>query len=384
MLPRLASPQFLRVTAIAIAGFVGAPVLRAQQGETVDAAKLLKELHAVRDQQSGLIKTGQGAAIQKVSAAAANPSVAVAEWEDAVRITKFEGAGHESTAFQAWKAGDGQAFKESIVQSALRLYFTWLQITIQRSAGTKLKDLLPAIVSYTKDLASDQAAMASLDEAAKREKELNVYKAPARGAKPRGLDLDEIKAVHDAILKRPLGSSIYVQCQKLMDWVNVENWEGTPAEFDGIYEKVVLPEMRDERDPHLLDYWDMMLQKKADEANRTRLAFDVDKYNNIIVPALLWGKYGDMVILGQKSQAFTGMLSLIKKYPTHPDSRDWVTQFETLLAPPKSATVAAPAAPVAAPVPSASAPAAPPAPAVPAGFAPAPPGSVAPGATSPP
>jgi len=343
MLPRLSSPLILKFTALAIAGFACSPASFAQDLAPTDAAKLLKDLNSVLEQQSGPLKAGKDAAIQQIGGAAANSATAVALWEEAVRITQFEGAGHESQAFQAWKAGDGQAFKETDVLNALHLYFSWLQITIQRSSGAKLKDLLPAIVNYTKELSADQAAMAALEEAAKREKEMNPGKQPVRGAKPRGVDLAEIKAIHDSIMKRPLGGSIYVQWQKFTEWVNLEDWEGTPGSFDGIYEKIVLPEMRAQRDPHLLDYWDMMLQKKADEANRSRLAFDVDKYNSVVVPGLLWGKYTDMIVLGQKSQAYANMLSLIKKYPAHPDVKDWVAQFKDSLSPKSTPATAAPA-----------------------------------------
>jgi hypothetical protein len=125
--------------------------------------------------------------------------------------------------------------------------------------------------------------------------------------------------------------------------VNVENWEGSPGDFDRIYEKVILPEMRLQRDARLLDYWDMMMQKKADEANRSKLAFDVDKYNNLVVPGLLWGKFTDMIVLGQKNQALLGMFSLIKKYPMHPDAKDWIGQLEEVLSPAPPTSDAAPA-----------------------------------------
>jgi hypothetical protein len=219
-------------------------------------------------------------------------------------------------------------------------------------------------------------SMAALEDAAKHEKDMNAGKQPGRGAKPKGVDLGEIKAIHDAIMKRPLAGSIYVQWQKLIEWVTMDKWEGTPGNFDGIYENVILPEMRETHDPHLLDYWDMMMQKKADEANRSRLAFDVDKYNSIVVPSLLWGKFNDMIILGQKNRAYTEMFSLIKKYPTHPDVKDWISQLEALLSPakpPGAADAAAPAA-GAAPAPAA------PAPAAPAAAAPAAAGGAAPGA----
>ena len=349
MLPRLSSPLILKLIAVAIAGVVCSPASHAE--DSVDPAKLHKELDSVLEQQTGPLKAGKEAAIQQLAAAAGNPATAVALWEEAVRMTKFEGAGHESTAFQAWKAGEGELFKDVEVRNALRLYFTWLQITIQRSSGTKIKDLLPAIVNYTKDLTADQMAMAPIEEEIKREEtlrrqmelEVNAGKL-ARGApRPKGTNIGDVKKLHDSILKQALAGSMYVQWQKFTEWVNLENWEGTPGGFDGIYEKIVLPEMRAQRDPHLLDYWDMMLQKKADEANRSRLAFDVDKYNSIVVPALLWGKYTDMIVLGQKSQAYANMLSLIKKYPAHPDVKDWIAQFKDSLSPKTGPATAAPA-----------------------------------------
>ena len=119
MLPRLSSPLILKLTAVAIAGFFCSPASQAE--DTVDPAKLLKELNSVLEQQSGQLKMGKDAAIQEVGGAAANSASAVALWEEAVRITQFEGAGHESQAFQAWKAGDGQAFKEQDVLTALHV-----------------------------------------------------------------------------------------------------------------------------------------------------------------------------------------------------------------------------------------------------------------------
>ena len=75
-----------------------------------------------------------------------------------------------------------------------------------------------------------------------------------------------------------MGGSVYVQWMKLSDWVTVDGWENTPGSFDGIYKNIILPEMRAQKDPRLLDYWDMKMKKAADEASRSKLAFDLDKY----------------------------------------------------------------------------------------------------------
>ena len=340
MPPRFSSHCF-KLTASLIVSALLSPTLLAQtDAPPVNPAQLLEALHALRAQQNTQIKAQKGTYIQQVNAAAASAERAVALWEEAVRMTQFEGASHESTQFMAWKSGEGEAFKTREVQNALRLYFTWLGLTLQRSAGAKVKDMLPTVINYTKDLAADKLAIEAIEDAAKKEKDMNAGKPPARGPKLKSND-PNIKKTHDSILKRPMGGSVYVQWMKLSDWATVDGWENTPGSFDGIYKNIILPEMRAEKDPRLLDYWDMKLKKAADEANRSKLAFDVDKYNSLQMPAMLWGKASDRIILGQKNRALTDMFTLIKQYPAHPDTADWIAQLEGLLLPPVPAPAAA-------------------------------------------
>ena len=70
--------------------------------------------------------------------------------------------------------------------------------------------------------------------------------------------------MHDHILRRALGSSPIVQWLKLEDFINVDKWEQQPGDLDGIYNQIVLPELRTMRDPRVLDYWDLKLKKEAD------------------------------------------------------------------------------------------------------------------------
>lgn len=351
MRPRL-SPLCVKFSAVIAASALAAPVLSAAPAQTTDntppvnAAQMLQALQVLRDQQAATVKASKQQIIAQVTAAASSPEKAVALWFEAVRMTEFEGAGHESTQFMAWKNGEGEAFKDHEIQNALRLYFTWLSYTLQRSNGAKVKDLLPTVISYTKDLQGDLLAIEAVEDAQKREKEMNAGKAPARGAKGGGKAGSEvnIKKVHDSILKRPLDGSLYVQWMKIGDWTQVEKWEQTPGSFDGIYRNIILPQMRLEKDPRLLEYWDMKMKMAADEAARTRLAFDADKFNSLTMPTLLWGKYNDEIVLGQRNRALTEMFTLIKKYPTHPDTKDWSSTLEQLLTtPPASAAVPAPA-----------------------------------------
>ena len=171
--------------------------------------KMLNDLHALLEyaERGPQIKTQKTSrdSTGECRSCVEQPTQAVALWLEAVRTTQFEGAARESTQFMAWKNSEGEAFKDHEIQNALHLYFTWLSLTLQRSAGAKVKDLLPAVINYTKELSADKLAIEALEDVLKKEKEMNAGKAPARGPKPKAAaDLATSRATHDNILNRHL------------------------------------------------------------------------------------------------------------------------------------------------------------------------------------
>jgi hypothetical protein len=363
------SPRSPRSTiAILTASLLAGATLHADQDvPPVDVNGLLKQLHLLRDQQATQAKASKQAAIQQLSAAASSPERAFKMWEDAVQATQMDGAGKEAAQLRQWRDTEGELYKEREVQNAVHLHLEWLVLTLQRSNGATVKELLPSIINYTKELLADQAMMDALDDTIKKEKA-----APAGpGGRPRpnqnAKDDQATRKTHDAVLNRNINNSIIVQWLKLGDFLQLEKWENSAGNFDGIYTKIVQPELRNQKDPHVMDYWDVKLKKEADAATKTKLSFEVDKFNTQRRPALLWNRAQEYTYLGQKNRAVTEMFNLIKTYPTHPDASDWVAALETVLAPPP-APDAAPATTSAVPAAAPVAPVAPPpAPVAPAG-----------------
>lgn len=240
-----------------------------------------------------------------------------------------------------WRDTEGELFKEREVQNAVHLHLEWLVITLQRSNGATVKELLPSIINYSKELLGDQAMMEALDDTIKKEKA-----APGPG-KPRNQNVKDDQAArrtHDSILNKNINNSIIVQWLKLGDFLTLEKWENNPGNLDGIYTRIVQPELRNQRDPHVMDYWDMKLKKEADAATKSKLSFEVDKFNTLRRPALLWSRAQEYTYLGQKNRAVSEMFNLIKTYPNHPDASDWVSALENVLAPqPAPDAVPAPA-----------------------------------------
>ncbi len=345
-------PQSLRSSlALVLATLLAAPALHAQQdAPPVDIGQLLQALRAIKEQQTTQAKTQRQTAMQQISSVAGSAERAIQFWEEAIRATQFDGMAKEGAQFRAWKEAEGETLKERPVANAVHLHLTWLALTLQRSAGAEVKDMMSAIVNYTKELSADEAVMDALADAIKQQRDAAAIAPPGGGNRrpqntPGKATDAEIKRAHDGILKRGLGGSPVVKWLKLDDLVSVPKWENNPGDFDGIFEKIILPELRAQKDQRALEYWDIKLKKEADAATRTKLAYEVEKFNTQRRPALLWSRAQEFVLLGQKNRAVGEMFNLIKTYPTHPEADDWVARLEETLVPP------APAAPASAAVP---------------------------------
>ena len=311
-----------------------APVL-AETGDAppIDAASLLKELHRIRDQQSASSKQTRQTALQQINAAASSPERGLLMWEEAVRAVQFDGQAKEGAAFREWKEREGEALSAPLGRNAIRLFFMYLGLTIQRDAGAKVKELLPQLLTYTRELANDEIAVEALEEAIKREKEQTPGPKRAQQAQRKVTD-EQVRKAHDQVLRRGLGNSPVVQWMKLGDFIDPEKWEKQPGNLDGIYTQVILPELRVENDARVTEYWDHRLKREGETAMRTKLAFEVEKFNTQRRPALLWSRAQDLLAIGQKNRAATEMFGIIRSNPTNPELPNWIAALEAVLVPP--------------------------------------------------
>lgn len=314
---------------LALASLFCAGTLAAQQdAPPVDVAALLQALRGIKDQQAQQMKAAKQKALQQVQAAAASGPAAAAAWEEAVRVSQFAGAA--GSQFKEWREKEGEALREKEASNAAQLHFKWMALTMQRSIGTPVKEMLPQIVAFTKEIAADDAAMDALEDSIRRDKELA---GSGRHGKDRKTNDEAVKKLHDQILRAPVNGSVAAQVLKITDLFNVDKWEMAAGNVDGIYSHIILPELRANHDPRVLEYWDMRLKREAENASRSKLAFDIDKYNSVRRPDILWNRTQDVLLLGQRNRALGEMFNLVKTYPNHPRADEWVTAIEQILSP---------------------------------------------------
>ncbi len=347
----------------------------------VDMKQLLQGLRQFKEQNETSLKTRRTAAYQQITAAASSLDKAAAYWTDAVLAVQFAGVDHQTTAVRDWKQGEGEGLKAKEGANAARLHLVWLGLTMQHSAGAEMKQLLPSVIDFTKQLEADDAAIShvvELIDKAKAAKRPGVNKALSEET--------HAKKIHDSILKMSVTNSPVAKRLQIADLLGdvgkkrkrgedgaPASWETVPGNVNGIYNAIILPEFRATKDPRLLEYWDMMIKKEQENIYAGMPDFEERQWSQIKRPAMLWARAQDLLLIGQRNRAVTEMYNLIKAFPQHPEAAGWISQLEQSLAPAAPSATIQFSSPIAAPttIPSATAPGTPPTavivPAAPAG-----------------
>jgi hypothetical protein len=316
------------------AAFSQAPA--AQDAPPVDTAQILATLKAIRETHETQTRANKQRAAQQAQALAGNPAGAAAAWGDAIR----QATGTVPDPVQ-------DALKETEPQQAARLHFQWMLITLQRANDVEVKDLLPRVIAHTREVAGLRTALDVLQEKINREKEqVGGNKAKSR---ERQKDDEAAKRLAEDILKASVMAGPVASAWRITEVATVPQWEASAGDMDGIFKSVIIPEMERQRDVRVLEYWDMKVARERERVEKTKDPVQIDRFNTILRPEILWEKAEEANKLGLRNRALSEMMMLIKSAPAHPRFGQWLKRIEEIVAPPAAApaptATAAPAAP---------------------------------------
>jgi hypothetical protein len=329
----------------------------AQTSDTpaVDLNQLLQGLRQFKEQNEVSVKTRRNAAYQQVVAAAASNEKAAVFWAESVLQVQFAGVDHQTTAVRDWKQGEGEALRTKEVANAARLNLVWLGLTIQHSAGAETKQLLNNIIDFTKQVEADEMMIGKVAD------QIDKAKERAGGAKKANANKTiaeetHAKRTHDSIMRMSVANSPVARRLQITDLLgdlggkkkkgdegagDGGGWEPVPGNVNGIYNSIILPEFRANKDPRLLEYWDTTIKKAQQNIDPGMADYDERQWTQVRQPRLLWSRAQDVFLIGQKNRAVTEMFNLIKTYPQHPDNAAWISRLESMLAPQAPASPAA-------------------------------------------
>ncbi len=331
----------------------------------LDSGQILQSLKQIREINETGIKNHRSQVLAQVSAASQSAEKAVAFWKEAVKAVQFDGVKNEGTAMHNWKEAEGEALGNKLCGNAVKLHLQWLTLALQHSNGVEVKQLLPQVIEYTKQLQLDQAAADRLDDQIKKEHE--------RGGPMQKQVIEEsaVKRMHEQLLRTPITESPVARWLQLGELLSEYDsgkkkggpsaWEMTPGNLEGIYQAVILPQFRATRDPRLLEYWEMKIKRETDAAAERKLEIEQREWTQVKRPALFWARAQDVLLLGLRNRAIGEMFNVLKSFPHHPEAQSWASQLEELvktpaLPPPPSAPGVAAPSPVPPAVPRTSAP----------------------------
>lgn len=279
----------------------------------VDPAAVLSTLKDLKAKQTQTIAREKGQVMDSIRAAAADPAKA---YEQATMAVDMQGkGGNEGTRMMEWRKQNAELLRDRNFLTILRLELNYIGLTWQRHMGAKTRELLPALYDYTAQVAGVSEALAGFK-----------------------------------MTDKTLNDSLFVKYFQVGPYINgLPEWENKPFNVDGIFDKTILPSLRQDKDPRLIAYWDNKLQTEAARVDQRSNGLAINRFNNIRRPTLMWNRAEDELLLGDRDRAVADMLANLKAHPDHPDFDKWVAKLTDVVTPKGDAASSPPASPAPAP-----------------------------------
>jgi len=273
---------------------LAARCVSAQDGPAVDARTMLAALKEIKVKHETSASMRSNKLRQELNTAASSNSNAIAYYMEAMYAMGFAGKSHAQTYFQDWKKKEAEHLKSPEMQTAVRLHLNYLILTLARAQDRKISELLPEVIRYC-----DQAAAASHE------------------------------VLRQDILRSDITGSIFVKWHGIESSLgDMEGWSTHPGNVDEIWEKTILPQLRKDKDPRVITYWDNKIRNGADVMSESDRSFDVQQFNETYKPQLLWSRAEDLILIGRRNAGLSEMFAIVKNWPEHRSNLEWIGKLE--------------------------------------------------------
>ncbi|MDF1811670.1 MAG: hypothetical protein P1V20_05635 [Verrucomicrobiales bacterium] len=286
--------------------------------------KIREQLKILREQNlTGNISKNSSAA-QSFRNAASSPKAALELYLKCVKEVDFSRLGKSDSDFREWvePRKDLHDFKPFL--TALQLQLEYLSLSTRSAHAEDLSKIFPDLTTFLKN-------MASLD-------------APPH-----------------PILDRNVSTTVFADVYGIDEQLNRsgEQWEPNPMKIGSIYDKTILPYLREARPEALDSAWQNRI---ATEGNMAKLYYtfedEMDRFAERIddrrlkeemkrfvrnkalegaqfttrdLPLLMWKQLVDRFTYGNKALAAKAMLDHIQKHIAHDDAMEWMNSLDEMV-----------------------------------------------------
>jgi len=289
----------------------------AQDAPPIDASKLLESLQKLEQQNEEATEEGAESLENLFRKSAGNFGAARDLYYQCRRVLDFEGEGRESMKFREWEdkfeADMEKSDREQEFAALLNLHLRYLVLSLRRARLQEDPEAVAALMPELKAFAEEIAASST------------QYEGRGRG---------EVGRVFQELWERPISASPFLRAQNAGNFVGeIEAWEPVVSNYQGMFEKVLLPYWRKNRDTQAIAYWEMRLAILEQRLAEIELAVEKQRLAGIARPELHWNKAKEYTLIGQPNRGVLAMFEVVRANPNHPEFEDWVTEIRNLLQP---------------------------------------------------
>ncbi len=263
-------------------------------------------------------------------AAAGSDKAALALYVECYKEVNFVREGREDSDFRDWRDRQADRFRDDAFIEGIRLQLRYLGLSCKAAEAEKLSAVFASLMSYVNSLTQ----------------------------------LDEMPS-NEAM--QSINGTVFAKAYELdRQLAKNKSWESVPYNIAGIYEKTILPYLREENPSQLASAWDKRIEQQMrvvqflekekekqlkgsrDDKRATRnrqnkrrqgddggggvlRAHDKEYFIRETLPALKWGKLVDLFRYGNRANAAMEMLNFIKENIKNPKAEVWMNQLMNLL-----------------------------------------------------
>ncbi|MGC4013089.1 MAG: hypothetical protein QM755_01025 [Luteolibacter sp.] len=277
-----------------------APFAHADSLSQADRDVLLEKLQKIQDAADAKTDARFAVAVAAFKSALASDQAALDLYLKCVEKQQLEDH-KKAQDFREWKRKQEGQLSDVGFHHALRFQLRWLLLTLQVASSKK------EITTFSPE------ASKMLDE---------IF-----------ADADKLVDQRNYLRQSAVGS-IFGQTYGL-DTVNVKDWPGSPLDMNAIYERVVMPPLRNpDKIDSLRAAWAKRIQQEGIIAAQwSKDPAATEKFQQDGYPDLLWQMEMDVYHSGDQKGAALRMFQHLEKYGASPKAPDWARQLKDLLSP---------------------------------------------------
>lgn len=279
-----------------------------------DRIALMDKLEKIEKQSDERVGGLYRRAIQDYRSAIRSDDATMDLYLKCLEKVRFDDEKRKSQEFREWKRRNKDDLNSASMRMALRHQLSWLLLSI---------------------------------EAARREGDVSELGQRAITHLNQIFDHAETLKDHRNILNENVLSSVFARAYKLN--IKVEDWPKSALDISQVYDKVVMPPLRNPARVSLLrSAWLQRIKheglvherwaKPAGNGVGKKDAMMPPAYEKFLSegrPQLLWNMEVDCYNAGDQRASALRMLSHLEKYLTHKEAPQWIKQFQQLVRPAK-------------------------------------------------